>query len=35
MMFAGMFMRRALHHERPETEKEPRCKLAKRYKIVR
>jgi hypothetical protein len=34
LMFAGMFMLRALHHGRPAPEKEPRRKRVKKFKIV-
>jgi hypothetical protein len=35
LMFAGMFMLRALHHGRPEPEKQPRRKAVKVYRVVR
>jgi hypothetical protein len=35
LMFAGMFMLRALHVGKPPREKEPRRKAVKSYKIVR
>jgi hypothetical protein len=34
LMFAGMFMLRALHHGRPARENEPRRKRAKKFNIV-
>jgi hypothetical protein len=34
MMFAEMFMLKALHHGRPEPEKEPRRKTVKVYRVV-
>lgn len=35
LMFAEMFMLRALHHGRPEPVKEPRRERVKAFKIVR
>jgi hypothetical protein len=34
LMFAEMFMLRALHHGRPAREKEPRRKRAKKFNIL-
>ena len=35
LMFAEMFMLKALHHGRPEPVKEPRQKVVKRFRIVK
>lgn len=34
LMFAGMFMLRALHHGRPAPDQQPRRKRAKKFNIV-
>jgi hypothetical protein len=35
LMFAEMFMLKALHHGKPKQEKEPRRKAVKVYRVVR
>lgn len=35
LMFADMFMLKALHHDKPKPEKAPRRKRVKAFKIVR